>query len=153
MDITVDDAEVRRLLTRLESAEPFKAGLKAMGGYLRGRMAVYPPTDGTRPPQKFVSERQRRWFFAALNDGSLKIPYRRTGNLAKKWGQSEEDGGLTVIVGNDAGYAPFVVGHETQAVYMRSLGWKTTADVVEAEGDNAFRTFSAGFRQSMQGRG
>lgn len=152
MNVSIDDAAVKRMLTRLESAEPFKAGLKAMGGYLRGRMAVYPPTEGNRPPQRFVSERQRRWFFAALKDGSLQIPYRRTGNLAKKWGQAEADGGLTQVVGNDAAYAPYVVGHESQSAYMRGLGWKTTADVVSAEADNAWRTFVAGFRQSMQGR-
>lgn len=153
MEIKVDDAEVRRLLTKLESAEPFKAGLKAMGGFLRGRMSVYPPTDGNRPPQPFVSERQRRYFFAALRDGRIKMPYRRSGNLAKRWGQAEADGGLTQIVGNDASYAPFVVGMQSQSSYMRSLGWKSTADVVEQEADNAFKTFTTGFKQSMQGRG
>jgi hypothetical protein len=151
--ITIDDAEVKRMLGKLESAEPMKAGLKVMAGYLRGKMSVYPPTDGNRPPQPFVSEKQRRYFFAALRDGNIKMPYRRSGNLSKRWGQSEADGGLTQVIGNDAGYAPFVIGMGSQSGYMKSLGWRSTADVVEREADAAFRTFVVGFRQSMQGRG
>jgi hypothetical protein len=153
MSVTIDDAEVRRMLARLNDATPMKAGLKAMAGYLRGKMSVYPPSDGSRPPQPFVSEKQRRYFFAALRDGNIKMPYRRSGNLSKRWGQSEADGGLTQIVGNDAGYASFVLGAEHQSLYMKSLGWRSTADVVEREADASFRTFVAGFRQSMQGRG
>ena len=151
--VTIDDAEVRRMLSRLDDATPVKAGLRAMAGYLRGKMSIYPKTDGNRPPQPFVSERQRRYFFAALRDGNIKMPYRRSGNLAKRWGQSEEAGGMVQVVGNDAGYAPFVVGIQSQSAYMRGLGWKSAADVVEAESDAAFRTFETGFRQSMQGRG
>ena len=155
MNVTVDDASLQRLLRRMESAEPFKAGLKSMAGYLRGKASVYPPTEGNRPPQPFVSEKQRRYFFAALRDGRIVLPYRRRGaggGLASRWGQAEEDGGLTQVIGNDSAYAPFVIGHESQSLYMRSLGWRTTADVVEAEADNAWRTFVTGFRQSMQGR-
>lgn len=159
MQITVNDGDVRRLLARLESGEPAKAGLKAMGGYLRGKLRAYPPKRGAGPSrasvygQPFVSEKQRRWFFAALKDGSLSLPYRRSSHLAKRWGQSEEDGGWTQVVGNDATYAPWVVGNESQSLYMKAMGWSTTADVVEREADAAFRTFVTGFRQAMQGRG
>ena len=155
MQIVIDDAAVRGMLTKLEGGDAFKAGLRSMAGYLRGKASVYPPTEGNRPPQPFVSEKQRRYFFAALRDGRIVLPYRRRGaggGLASRWGQVEEDGGLTQVIGNDSAYAPFVIGHESQSLYMRSLGWRTTADVVEAEADNAWRTFVTGFRQSMQGR-
>lgn len=155
MNVTIDDNEVRRMLVKLESGDAFKTGLKAMAGFLRGRMSVYPPTEGNRPPQPFVSEKQRRYFFAALRDGRIVLPYRRRGaggGLASRWGQVAQDGGLTQVIGNDSAYAPFVIGHESQSLYMRSLGWRTTADVVEAEADNAWRTFVTGFRQSMTGR-
>jgi hypothetical protein len=152
MSVTIDDAAVQRMLAKLEQGTAFKAGLKAMAGHLRGKFSVYPPTDGNRPPQPFVSEKQRRYFFAALRDGRIRLPYRRSSNLAKKWGQSEADGGYTQIVGNDAEYAPYVIGATSQSLYMRSLGWKSTADVVEQEADAAFSTFVTGFRQSMQGR-
>jgi hypothetical protein len=153
MNVTIDDAAVLRMLQRLEDGVAFKAALKGMAGFLRGRMSVYPPTDGNRPPQPFVSEKQRRYFFAALRDGSIKTPYRRSGNLSKRWGQTEEDAGLTQVIGNDAGYAPYVIGAEHQSLYMKSLGWNSTAVTVEREADAAFRTFVTGFRQSMQGRG
>lgn len=155
MNLTIDDAAARRMLERLESGESFKAGLRAMATYLHGKITDYPPTSGKRPPQAFVSEKQRRYFFAALRDGRITLPYRRTKELNRSFGDGPiaEDGGLTQVIGTNLGYAPYVVGAGSQSGYMRSLGWKTTADVVEAEGDHAFRTFSAGFRQSMQGRG
>ena len=60
VNVTIDDNEVRRMLAKLESGDAFKAGLRSMAGYLRGKASVYPPTEGNRPPQPFVSEKQRR---------------------------------------------------------------------------------------------
>lgn len=155
MQITIDDAEVRRMLARLESAEPVKTGIRAMATYLHARIIRYPETDGKRPPQPFVSEKQRRYFFAALRDGTIKVPYRRSKHLNRSFGDGPvaQDGGLTQVIGTTASYAPFVVGVQSQSRYMRGLGWQSAADVVEKEADAAYRTFVTGFRQSMQGRG
>lgn len=159
MNITIDDDAVKRMLAKLEHGDAAKAGLASMSRFLLGKVRRYSDTNFPRPlrsqvyGQAFQSDKQRRYFFAALRDGRITVPYKRTRNLRNLWGQATEDGGWTQIIGNSASYAPYVVGIQSQSKYMQALGWKSTADVVEAESAAAFKTFVTGFRQSMQGRG
>jgi hypothetical protein len=158
MQVVIDDAAVRRMLDKLEDGEAAKAGLRAMAEHLYGKMRPYAGTNFPRPLRAqiygtaFQSEKQRRYFFAALRDGRISVPYKRTMHLRDMWGRSVEDGGWTQVVGNNADYAPYVIGATSQSLYMKSLGWSSTAAVVEREADAAFKTFVAGFRQSMQAR-
>ena len=128
MSITIDDGEVRRMLARLESGEPAKAGLRGMSTFLHARILKYPAKTTQR--------------------------YRRTLHLQRSWGDgpAASSDGWTYTVGNTADYAPRVLGAHTQEPLFAKYNWSTTAEVVEREADAAFRTFVTGFRQAMQAR-
>jgi hypothetical protein len=42
--------------------------------------------------EPFKSDKQRRWFFAALRDGEIQVPYQRTGELASSWQSDVQTG-------------------------------------------------------------
>jgi hypothetical protein len=80
----------------------------------------------------FVSDRQRRWFFAALRDGSLVIPRKRTMTLARSWNAlyQRDARGASVTIGSNANMAPYniyVQSEENQSLFMAALGWPTDA--------------------------
>ncbi len=77
----------------------------------------------------FFSERQRRWFFAALKSGELQLPYSRTNALADSWRVE----GLTsdhVRLLNEAPYAGYMIEQTRQSRMARLIGWKTTQQVI-----------------------
>src|SRR5512139_1044120 len=78
----------------------------------------------------FFSERQRRWFFAALASGELSIPYNRTGTLAAGWQISRSGDSFTLS--NDVPYAPYVQGIESQSRHERMVGWRNVKVLTEA---------------------
>jgi hypothetical protein len=147
----VHDTEVRRLMERLASGEPLKAGLRAMAVYLKGRLDNYPPPKSVSRAsvygQPFQSIRQQKWFFAALREGLIDVPYQRTGGLAKRWGIA--DNGLTQTIGNDAPQAPFVLG-TNQSPFFEAVGWKRVDEIVDAESAGAAQAFYTAFEQSLR---
>ena len=92
------------------------------------------PYRSTRKPQPFVSAKQRRYFFAALKDGRIEVPYRRTGKI----GLSEQhptSSGMDVVV--PVGYSDLVRTKGKQAKYHDPL-WPTTDQVAsKIENDTA----------------
>lgn len=99
-----------------------------------------------QPPQKYVSradaypdapagpgwfsDRQRRWFFAALAAGELQIPYNRTGRLASGW-KLEKQGDDHYILVNDVPYAPYVQGFAFQSRHEGLVGWKRINQIID----------------------
>jgi len=79
-------------------------------------MQVYPPK---RPnfPFRFVSGKQRRWFFWALRTGQITVPYQRTGKLKRGW-RTETRGSsgraFQARVLNRVSYAEYVQGQPEQ---------------------------------------
>lgn len=90
-------------------------------------IANYPP-----PPSgwhmRFVSERQRRYFFWALNAGIIKVPYRRTGTLGRRWryhvGHVTGSPGFVGVLANPTPYAGYVQDEARQAKGHRGR-WPT----------------------------
>jgi len=78
----------------------------------------------------FFSDRQRRWFFAALASGELSIPYNRTGTLASGWTISRS--GNSFVLSNNVPYAPYVQGFAGQSRHERMVGWRNVKDLTEA---------------------
>jgi hypothetical protein len=126
--------------------DSIKAALLAAGEQLKGKLAEYPPqvklSRDSVYGQSFQSDRQRRWFFASLRDGSLDVPYRRGSSansetLGKKWTTEASNDGMKVTIGNNVSYAGFVQGGEgdnvSQSKFHKAIGWKTTDDVVSEE--------------------
>ena len=94
---------------------------------LKGR--GYPPPR--RAPQPFKTDRQRRYFFWALAQGIISVPYQRTGRLANSF-RVERDGAAQYRITNSAQYAPLVVGKGSQAGYHAGHWW-IMEDEVKAE--------------------
>lgn len=139
---------------RIEGVEPLLAKLKALeelrgvqgallaaGAHVAGRFKEYPgQTRLTRASvygTTFVSEKQRRFFFAALARGEIEVPYRRgsspgSRNMKQGW-TVQALTPLSVEVGNNAPYAQFVHGAGAQSRYMRAAGWRTDQQILDAE--------------------
>lgn len=97
-----------------------RAGMKSFG---------YPAQKNA--PQPFVTDRQRRWFFWALNSGLITVPYSRTGTLANSW-RVRKSGWSHWVLENSASYAALVVGRGQQAAYHEDHWW-TADDIIEDE--------------------
>lgn len=89
-------------------------------------LARYP--SARRRKQPFKSDKQRRFFFAALADGRIRVPYQRSGALGRGWraGVVQLGSGLNITVGNTVAYAPYVQG-STQAAYHKG-NWQTVSE-------------------------
>lgn len=85
----------------------------------------------------FFSERQRRWFFAALNSGELHIPYRRTFALRQAWEKGDDR--WRPVIRNPLPYAPHVMDDERQSRMSRKMGWRTVGKVIEDNLKGALR--------------
>jgi hypothetical protein len=99
------------------------------------------PYRSTRKKMIFKSAKQRAFVMAAIKDGRIEVPYRRTGKI----GMSEKhptSNGMDVVV--PVGYSDLVRTKGKQADYHNPL-WPTTdqiaqkleADVVEVIGTAA----------------
>lgn len=123
VQISLDHAALARIIAALEAID---------GGDLRRlivdavandsvlkRTANYP--DNRRVGQPFKSDKQRRWFFAALRKGQISVPYQRTGTLGRGW---RYDAGASSVV-NTVPYAGQVMGDD-QSDYFGNKGWLST---------------------------
>ena len=145
-----------KLVKKLDNLAQLKtvaAAIKAGALHIKGKIAKYPPRRDV--PQPFKSERQRRWFFAALRSGEIEVPYRRGQSpgseaLGRKWTVKTRDNGLTAIVGNNVSYGPFVQG-EQQASFMAARGWKTTDTVAQEEGDRVNELVAQAVEKALAG--
>jgi len=76
----------------------------------------------------FFSERQRRWFFAALNSGALQIPYRRTQTMRKGW--TVIGGDRYALLANQTPYADLLMG-DGQSRHAAKIGWKKMTTIIQ----------------------
>jgi len=79
--------------------------------------------------QPFSSDKQRRWFFWALNSGAISVPYHRTQALSKGW-HIVNRGLLGYLVNYTPG-ASYVVGERNQANQPRLVGWKKASQQIQ----------------------
>jgi hypothetical protein len=99
-------------------------------GILRAYLKKYPP-----PPVgahiRFVSLKQRRWFFWALRSGAITVPYRRTMTLGRSWNVTVTTSSNTIrgVLANPIGqtYGRYVQDAEKQARIHRGR-WPTVQD-------------------------
>lgn len=98
------------------------------------KLAQYPAASGRAQP--FVSDKQRRYFFAALRTGRIRVPYPRSGHLGSpdNWSRAPMPDGITLT--STMSYSDLVIGEQgKQAKYFVGV-WRPineTAAAVEAE--------------------
>ena len=126
--------EIRKKLGAVQGQNFTRGLLMVAGKHLKSKFARYPPRKSVTRTQAygrpFDSDRQRKWFFASLRDGSLSVPHRRTREFGNKWYVKAKD--TTAVVGNPAAYGDFVMG-PNQARLMMLIGWKKAIDIAEKE--------------------
>jgi hypothetical protein len=130
-------SQLRNRLRRLDDGTMARRALEGSGRYLELKLDHYPPQKSVSRReafgQTFQSDRQRRWFFAALKSGELRIPYKITGSLGTGW-RVEIHGNEARII-NRVPYAKFVQSRPQQSRQMKLIGWQTVEDIAEREGD------------------
>lgn len=124
-------------LARAKRLTGVKQGLLQAGGYLVGMQGNYPPERHGEMPGFPKSEKQRRYFFWALKNGIIKVPYVRTGILQRSFGMSIENNGLTIRTGTNLDRAKWTHGVE-QALYHRITGWQQTQMIAQREAGNVY---------------
>jgi len=130
--------EVREKLKRLAGTQPMREMNEEVATFLVAELQKYPPMKYVSRKsafgQTFQSDRQRRWFFANLNDGSLKIPYGRSGKYRQNW-EKMPFGATNYIVTNDHPAAQYIQGDGTQSRQLKKVGWKSIGEVVRRRSD------------------
>ena len=112
-----------------------KAVIGTVSEYLLAELRKYPPsryvTRKAAYGKTFFSDRQRRWFFAALHDGEISVPYNRTGGLAAGWHMIGS--GENVMLANETAAAPWTMGDGTRSRHEQMVGWRTTDEIVRTK--------------------
>jgi len=122
--------ELLDTLGHAEGVEILRRPMARSLSRLHRAIATYPRQARRRA--RFVSARQRRWFFWAWRTGVISVPYRRTGTLGRRWTTAIHTSttGLTGEVGNNTVYGPFVQDEHEQA-RIHSGVWQTDRDVLD----------------------
>lgn len=136
LSIKIDTSDAEAALSRLNNAD--------MTRRITDRViveAVQPELSKSPSPrrqrQPFKSPKQRKYFFAALKDGRIVVPYPRTGNLGNpsNWTRTNTADGATLT--STKRYSDLVLTRGKQAKYHEG-NWPTTDDVAsKIEGDTA----------------
>lgn len=140
--------ELAESLDSNEFKKVINTSLVAAAGTLRSVVRTYPVQRLGRK-QPFKSEKQRRFFFAALRSGEIRVPYRRTGTLGKKWAIGNIRWNR-VKIGNNTPYARFVQGEEDQSKFHRQGGWQTTEAIADKEENQVVRDVERGIENYLR---
>lgn len=127
MEIRVEGAEeLIGKLTKLDQMERVKAEVMSAGRFLQGKLKQYPRKAYVPNRLIATSDRVRRGFFYHLKKGDISVPYRRTGDLGKKWTVQARRSGWEAVIGNNLPYvAAYVQGKQT--FQHTQSGWLTVA--------------------------
>jgi hypothetical protein len=118
--ITIDATEALRILERVTSpALPGKIANAVADEDVLPALRTYPSPSGKK--QGFKSDKSRRFFFAALADGKIDVPYRRTGRTAASY--QKQTTGDGVDVASSLPSAVYTRG-TPQAAYFKGV-WET----------------------------
>jgi hypothetical protein len=134
--VTVEGIEeLQARLGRALSNAVLRGAMVQATALVQERLNVYPPAS--HKPMIWASEKQRRFVMAAIREGRIEVPYRRTMTLGRRWTTAVSGSGddLTGTVGNNTSYGPYVMGRADQAAYHAGT-WPVAEDVAErATGD------------------
>lgn len=134
-----------------------RAYMQAGAEYIKGKLEVLPTqrriTRESVYGQPFQSIKQKRFFFAALADGRIEVPYHRGESpgseaMNRSWAIAESDEGLTQTIGNDTSYGHFVMGDD-QSLFMQAMGWRKVTDIADEESDHIIEMVKNGLEAEI----
>ena len=133
----IGDKELQAKLRKLSDLSFLRPAIKAAGVHIHGKVSEYPPSTNANSPAN------RRWYERGWgskwrrSDGSIG-GRQSSEDLGPSW-TSKVETNTRAVVGNDASYAKWVQGGDTQASAMKRIGWKTTDTVVKEESDEVLK--------------
>jgi len=134
-------SELMRQVKALQSPTWLRRGIhRAVETVVKPIAQTYPPES--HRPQPFVSDRQRRGFFAKLRSGEIQAPYVRTNTLKNNW-QTKQLSGTASALENDTSYGGWVQGNERQTRYHQGTGWNTETKIAKEAGPGIIKLLDA----------
>lgn len=133
-------------LAQLSDPKVLSAALFVGGNKLKSIMAEYPPVN--RRPQPFKTAKSRRYFFWALKQGIIQVPYvrgRSPGSEDMKHRWIVRQTGEGVEVANNASYVHMVHDVNEQVQYHKEGGWRTDKDVMEQNGADIVKDITTAY--------
>jgi len=122
--------------------------------YLLNVVRAYPPQKSVTRKQAygttFFSDKQRRWFFWALKNGALDVPYKRTQAFSRSWRIIGK--GTDTIVVNETDYGGYLMGPGEQSRMSKIIGWKTTEQVLDERAERIDRIADAALKKALNKR-
>jgi hypothetical protein len=106
------------------------------------RATAYPEVGG------WFSEKQRRWFFANLNDGTIQTPYRRTQALRRGWKKYGK--GKDTLVANETEGAFFAHDDRRQARQLGLVGWQKIGVIISDRMDRMIKAAEGAAKRAMR---
>lgn len=131
MGISVDITGIQESLDQLNPKRYQQAitrGLEIGGDAIVKEVRKYPKQKAGRP-QPFVSDNQRRGFFAKLRSGEIEVPYRRTLATFKGWTVKVRR--LSLTISNQVPQIQFTMKKGRQTRFHAEGGWPIAEDKIE----------------------
>lgn len=116
-------------------ASAARDGLFAGGKEVMDIISWYPPTSEANEPGPYP----KKWYVRgvgshwALKGGGFNFR-RNSQQLNKRWAIKQLDDGNTVVIGNNATYAPYVHDQTMQPAFHSRRGWRTAQEVLTEQG-------------------
>lgn len=141
-------AELARRLDIGDFKNAVNAALIAGAETAKAIVATY-PTQRVGRKQPFKTDKSRRWFFANLRSGKIRVPYRRTGNLGRKWTTASLKWNK-VRIGNNTPYAQLVQHRKEQTRFHKAGKWRTTDDIAEQDEGKVVKEIERGIENYLR---
>ena len=106
--------------------------------------------------EPFKTDKQRRFFFAALADGRIEVPYQRRGKsdgIQSNW--KIEGSGAEVTLTNDAPAAVYLYDNQKQSLFMglMGIGWSKIGVILRQYTPQMVRSFMTAGRNYIRNIG
>lgn len=116
----------------LGEMKTFIGAMKTGAGHIKSTVDVYPPAGVWNSPSA------RNWYERGYGPywtlASGEIHSKKTSKrLNRSWTITQENGGLTQIVGSNVSYGPFVMDESKQTWFHKAHGWKTVQTIVKEQ--------------------
>jgi hypothetical protein len=109
------------------------------------RATAYPEVGG------WFSQKQRRWWFANLNNGTVSTPYRRTQAMRRAWKVYGK--GKDAIVANETSAAFWAHDDQRQARQLGMVGWQKISVIIRDRMDRIMKAAEGAVKRVVKKHG
>jgi len=150
--IDIEGLEQTQKIVRNWQQEARDAAGIAAAEYLKNVFQQQPPprfvTRKDAYGVTFFSNKQRKWFFAALRSGEIKVPYRRTQEMRNSW-QIIGSGEKTILV-NETEAAYYTMDDEGQSRHEEKVGWEKVSTKIDKSMNRLTKIMTAAGEKALK---